>query len=30
MKYLPPDVALGKMTAMVAAAKRLRAEFGGG
>jgi len=29
MKYLPPDVALGKMTAMVEAAKRLRAEFGG-
>jgi len=29
MKYLPSDVALGKMTAMVAAAKRLRAEFGG-
>ena len=29
MKYLPPDVALGKMTAMVAAAKQLRAEFGG-
>jgi 5-methyltetrahydropteroyltriglutamate--homocysteine methyltransferase len=27
MKYLPPDVAFGKMTAMVAAAKRLRAEF---
>jgi 5-methyltetrahydropteroyltriglutamate--homocysteine methyltransferase len=29
MKYLPPDVAFGKMTAMVAAAKQLRAEFGG-
>ena len=28
MKYLPSDVAFGKMTAMVAAAKRLRAEFG--
>jgi 5-methyltetrahydropteroyltriglutamate--homocysteine methyltransferase len=29
MKYLPRDVTFGKMTAMVAAAKRLRAEFGG-
>ena len=29
MKYLPRDVAFGKMTAMVAAAKLLRAEFGG-
>jgi 5-methyltetrahydropteroyltriglutamate--homocysteine methyltransferase len=29
MKYLPRDVAVGKMTAMVAAAKLLRAEFGG-
>ncbi|MBI2202665.1 MAG: 5-methyltetrahydropteroyltriglutamate--homocysteine methyltransferase [Candidatus Rokubacteria bacterium] len=28
MKYLPRDVAFGKMTAMVEAAKRLRAEFG--
>ena len=28
MKYLPRDVAFGKMTAMVAAAKLLRAEFG--
>jgi 5-methyltetrahydropteroyltriglutamate--homocysteine methyltransferase len=30
MKYLPRDVAFGKLTAMVAAAKRLRAKFGGG
>jgi len=29
MKYLPPDVALGKMTAMVAAAKRLRPSSAG-
>ena len=29
MKYLPRDVAFGKLTAMVAAAKLLRAEFGG-
>jgi hypothetical protein len=29
MKYLPRDVAFGKMTAMVAAAKLRRAEFGG-
>ena len=29
MKYLPRDVAFGKMTAMAAAAKLLRAEFGG-
>jgi 5-methyltetrahydropteroyltriglutamate--homocysteine methyltransferase len=29
MKYLPPDVAVGKLTAMVAAARRLRAEFSG-
>ncbi|HEV8641162.1 MAG TPA: 5-methyltetrahydropteroyltriglutamate--homocysteine methyltransferase [Methylomirabilota bacterium] len=28
MKYLPRDVAFGKMTSMVAAAKMLRAEFG--
>jgi 5-methyltetrahydropteroyltriglutamate--homocysteine methyltransferase len=28
MKYLPHDVAFGKMTSMVAAAKMLRAEFG--
>lgn len=28
MKYLPRDIAFGKMTAMVAAAKLLRAEFG--
>ncbi len=27
MKYLPRDVAFGKLTAMVAAAKMLRAEF---
>jgi 5-methyltetrahydropteroyltriglutamate--homocysteine methyltransferase len=29
MKYLPPDVAAGKLTTMVAAARRLRAEFSG-
>jgi 5-methyltetrahydropteroyltriglutamate--homocysteine methyltransferase len=29
MKYLPRDVAFGKMTAMVAAARALRAELGG-
>jgi 5-methyltetrahydropteroyltriglutamate--homocysteine methyltransferase len=29
MKYLPRDVAFGKMAAMVMAAKLLRAEFGG-
>jgi 5-methyltetrahydropteroyltriglutamate--homocysteine methyltransferase len=29
MKYLPPDVAVGKLTAMVAAARGLRAEFSG-
>src|SRR5213593_1289686 len=29
MKYLPRDVAFGKMTAMVAAARVLRAELGG-
>jgi 5-methyltetrahydropteroyltriglutamate--homocysteine methyltransferase len=29
MKYLPRDVAFGKISAMVAAAKRLRAEVGG-
>jgi len=28
MKYLPRDVALGKLTSMVAAAKMLRAELG--
>jgi len=28
MKYLPRDVAVGKLTSMVAAAKMLRAEFG--
>jgi len=28
MKYLPRDVAFGKLTSMVAAAQRLRAEFG--
>jgi 5-methyltetrahydropteroyltriglutamate--homocysteine methyltransferase len=28
MKYLPRDVAFGKLTAMVAAAKCLREEFG--
>ena len=30
MKYLPRDVAFGKMQAMVAAARRLRAEQGTG
>jgi len=30
MKYLPQDVAFGKMRAMVEAAKILRKEFGGG
>ena len=30
MKYLPRDVAVGKLRAMVAAARLLRAEFGGG
>jgi 5-methyltetrahydropteroyltriglutamate--homocysteine methyltransferase len=30
MKYLPRDVAFGKMKAMVEGAKLLRAEFGGG
>ncbi|MGH8723945.1 MAG: hypothetical protein ACREU1_03730 [Burkholderiales bacterium] len=30
MKYLPRDVAFGKMQAMAQAAKLLRAEFGGG
>ena len=29
MKYLPRDVAFGKLTSMVGAAKLLRAEFGG-
>jgi 5-methyltetrahydropteroyltriglutamate--homocysteine methyltransferase len=29
MKYLPPDVAVGKLTTMVAAARQLRAEFSG-
>jgi 5-methyltetrahydropteroyltriglutamate--homocysteine methyltransferase len=29
MKYLPRDVAVGKLRAMVEAARRLRAEFGG-
>jgi 5-methyltetrahydropteroyltriglutamate--homocysteine methyltransferase len=29
MKYLPRDVAFGKLQAMVEAARRLRAEFGG-
>jgi 5-methyltetrahydropteroyltriglutamate--homocysteine methyltransferase len=29
MKYLPRDVAFGKLKAMVEAAKLLRAEFGG-
>jgi 5-methyltetrahydropteroyltriglutamate--homocysteine methyltransferase len=29
MKYLPREVALGKLTSMVEAARRLRAEFGG-
>lgn len=29
MKYLPRDVAQGKLTAMVEAAKLLRTEFGG-
>ena len=29
MKYLPRDVAFGKMQAMVAAARMLRAELGG-
>ena len=28
MKYLPRDVAFGKLQAMVAAARMLRAEFG--
>jgi len=28
MKYLPRDVAFGKLTAMTEAAARLRAEFG--
>src|SRR5262245_16244116 len=28
MKYLPPEVAVAKLTSMVEAAKRLRAEFG--
>ena len=28
MKYLPRDVAFGKMRAMVAAARMLRAELG--
>jgi 5-methyltetrahydropteroyltriglutamate--homocysteine methyltransferase len=30
MKYLPRDVAFGKMCAMVAGAKIVRAEFGRG
>ena len=30
MKYLPRDVAIGKLAAMVAAARLLRVEFGGG
>jgi len=30
MKYLPREVAFGKLRAMVAAASRLRAQFGGG
>jgi methionine synthase II (cobalamin-independent) len=30
MKYLPRDVALGKLRAMVAAARILRAELGAG
>jgi 5-methyltetrahydropteroyltriglutamate--homocysteine methyltransferase len=30
MKYLPQDVAFGKMRAMVEAAKILRKEYGGG
>lgn len=30
MKYLPREVAVGKLRAMVAAARLLRAEFGGG
>jgi hypothetical protein len=29
MKYLPREVALGKLQSMVAAAKALRAEYGG-
>ncbi len=29
MKYLPRDVALGKLTSMVTAAKLPRADFGG-
>jgi hypothetical protein len=29
MKYLPRDVAFGKLTAMTQAAAQLRAEFGG-
>jgi methionine synthase II (cobalamin-independent) len=29
MKYLPRDVAIGKMKAMVEAARLLRAEHGG-
>jgi 5-methyltetrahydropteroyltriglutamate--homocysteine methyltransferase len=28
MKYLPRDVAQGKLTSMVAAARKLRQEFG--
>jgi 5-methyltetrahydropteroyltriglutamate--homocysteine methyltransferase len=30
MKYLPQEVAFGKMRAMVEAAKILRKEYGGG
>jgi hypothetical protein len=30
MKYLPRDVAAGKLAAMVAAARLLRQELGGG
>jgi methionine synthase II (cobalamin-independent) len=29
MKYLPREVAVGKLKAMVGAARMLRAEFGG-
>jgi 5-methyltetrahydropteroyltriglutamate--homocysteine methyltransferase len=30
MKYLPRDIAFGKLQAMAEAARMLRAEFGGG
>jgi 5-methyltetrahydropteroyltriglutamate--homocysteine methyltransferase len=30
MKYLPREVAFGKLRAMVEAARMLRAEYGGG